>query len=115
MLSDDGEDEDLTTTMHRQDTSLNRGSSSITRQGTNFSGSHNQIYQKGRWEITKQKQSIIKKALHESFIKLNELVSNQTDRDFNTQMSGATLTVLLLSDDDILYVASVGDSRAALF
>ncbi len=114
MLSEDGEDEDLATTIQRQDTSLNRASS-ITRQGTNFSGSHNQIYQKGRWEITKQKQSIIKKALHESFNKLNEHVRNQTDKDFNTQMSGATLTVLLLSDDDILYAASVGDSRAALF
>ena len=29
-------------------------------------------------------------------------------------MSGSTLTVMLLGDDDFLYTASVGDSRALL-
>lgn len=29
-------------------------------------------------------------------------------------MSGSTLTVILLGDDDFLYTASVGDSRALL-
>jgi hypothetical protein len=29
-------------------------------------------------------------------------------------MSGSTLTVMLLGDDDLLYTASVGDSRALL-
>jgi serine/threonine protein phosphatase PrpC len=62
----------------------------------------------------KQKQNIIKKALKQSFLDLHERVCKQPDRDFNTQMSGATLTVLLVSDDDFLYAANVGDSRATI-
>lgn len=64
--------------------------------------------------MRKQKQKAIKKALSDSFKEIHNLVSTQADRDFNTQMSGSTLTVMLLGDDDFLYAASVGDSRAVL-
>ena len=73
------------------------------------------IYQTGRWELKKKKQQFIKKALENSFESLQDLVlETGTIGVLNSCLSGSTLTVLLITDDNVLYVANAGDSKALL-
>lgn len=66
-----------------------------------------------RWEVKKQKQHAIKKVLIDTFLEVHELVVSKNDK-LNTQLSGSTLTVVLITDDNTLYTAGVGDSHAVL-
>jgi serine/threonine protein phosphatase PrpC len=57
------------------------------------------------------RRALIKKALAESFPDIHSSISAQW---FDTQLSGATLTACLVTDDGMLYTANVGDSHALL-
>lgn len=66
-----------------------------------------------RWDIKKRKQCLTSKALKESIAELHERVVNEAW--IHSDLSGATLTAVLVSDEDDIYTASVGDSQAYLF
>ena len=73
------------------------------------------VYQNGRWELKKKKQQLIKKSLEDSFESLQDLIlETGTKGLFNCSLSGSTLTVLLISDDDSVFAANVGDSKALI-
>jgi serine/threonine protein phosphatase PrpC len=73
------------------------------------------VYQNGRWELKKKKQQLIKKSLEDSFESLQDLIlETGTKGLFNCSLSGSTLTVLLVSDDETVFVGNVGDSKALM-
>jgi serine/threonine protein phosphatase PrpC len=73
------------------------------------------VYQNGRWELKKKKQQLIKKSLEDSFEYLQDLILEAGTKGlFNCSLSGSTLTVLLVSDDETVFVANVGDSKALM-
>lgn len=55
----------------------------------------------------------MKKAIADSFHEMNETISQQSDK-FDPKLSGTTLTIILVTDDNQLYSANVGDSLAYL-
>lgn len=66
-----------------------------------------------RWDIKKRKQCLTTKALKESFSEMHEKVV--CEAWIHSDLSGATLTAVLVSNDEEIYVASVGDSHAYLY
>ncbi|TNV82442.1 hypothetical protein FGO68_gene15312 [Halteria grandinella] len=74
----------------------------------------NTAMMQNRWEIKKKKNSSIKKALCDSFqVIQGQITANNYYHD--ARMSGTTLSVLLLADDNMVFSANVGDSQAFLF
>lgn len=67
-----------------------------------------------RWELKKKKHSAIKKALCDSFTIINYTIS-ANNYFHDARMSGTSLTVLLLAEDDMVYCANVGDTLVNLF
>lgn len=67
-----------------------------------------------RWELKRKKQVAIKKALVDSF----EIIHHQVTANnyyHDSTVSGSTLTVVLISDDNQIFTANVGDTRATVF
>ena len=65
--------------------------------------------------MKKKKQQLIKKAIEDSFEAIQDLVlETGTKGVLNCSLSGSTLTILLVSDDDVLFIANVGDSKAVM-
>jgi serine/threonine protein phosphatase PrpC len=66
-----------------------------------------------RWEIKKRKRFLINNSLKHSFQDIHQAVLDQ--KWINSQLSGSTLTAILISDEDQVFVASVGDSHAVMY
>lgn len=62
-----------------------------------------------RWELRKKKTSLFKKALSDSFSEMDEIVKLNEER-FNPYLSGATLSATLITDENMVFTANVGDS-----
>ena len=65
-----------------------------------------------RWELKKKKIALFKKALATSFLDIHDLVT--ADESIDCKLSGSTLTVVLVTDDNQVFTANVGDSMALL-
>jgi serine/threonine protein phosphatase PrpC len=62
-----------------------------------------------RWEVKKQKLALLKKVIYDSFATLNKVILH-SPTSFNSSENGSTLTVILITDDDFLVTANVGDT-----
>lgn len=66
-----------------------------------------------RWELWKRKQNLFKKALSQAFHSLQDEVC-KVEEQFNPLLSGSTLSCVLVTDDNVVYSANVGDSQTVL-
>lgn len=49
----------------------------------------------------------------DSFLEIHDMIIERKDR-FNPQLSGSTLTAVLITDDNTVFTAGSGDSHAVL-